>query len=106
VYEAVLRTDPDAEQMPQGLSDSAAATWSALKEAAHEISRHELASIYDRAAQILRARPLYREMHALADPGSKQRRRAELRTQYPAADAWYEYQKAARREARNASRGR
>jgi DNA primase len=106
VYEAVLRTDPDAEQMPQGLSDTAAATWSALKEAAHEISRHELASIYDRAAQILRARPLYREMHALADPGSKQRRRAELRTQYPAADAWYEYQKAARREARNASRGR
>ena len=106
VYEAVLRTDANAEQMPQGLSDSAAATWSALKEAAHEISRHELASIYDRAAQILRARPLYREMHALADPGSKQRRRAELRTQYPAADAWYEYQKAARREARNASRGR
>jgi DNA primase len=106
VYEAMLGADSVAEQMPQNLSDSAATAWSALKEAAHEISRHELASIYDRAAQILRARPLYREMHALADPGSKQRRRAELRTQYPAADAWYEYQKAARREARNASRRR
>jgi hypothetical protein len=106
VYEAVLCADSGAEQMPHRLSDSAAATWSALKEAAHELSPHELASIYDRAAQILRARPLYREMHALADPGSKQRRRAELRSQYPAADAWYEYQKAARREARNASRGR
>jgi hypothetical protein len=45
-------------------------------------------------------------MHVLSDPGAKQRKRAELRAQYPAADAWYEYQKAARREARNASRGR
>jgi hypothetical protein len=106
VYEALLRSNQAADQMPEGLSESAAVSWSALKEAAHEISRHELASIYDRAAQILRARPLYREMHALVDPGSKQQRRAELRTQYPAADAWYEYQKAARREARNASRGR
>jgi hypothetical protein len=92
--------------MPEGLSESAAAAWSLLKEAAQEISRHEVGTIYDRAAQILRARPLYREMHALADPGAKQRKRAELRTQYPAADAWYDFQKAARREARNASRGR
>jgi hypothetical protein len=92
--------------MPEGLSDAAANTWSALKETAQEISRDEVAAVYDRAAQILRARPHYREMHGLSDPGAKQRTRAELRAQYPAADAWYEYQKAARREARNASRGR
>jgi hypothetical protein len=77
-----------------------------LKEWSQDISRSEVGTIYDRAAQILCARPLYREMHTLADPGVKQRKRAELRTLYPAADAWYAYQKAARREARNAGRGR
>jgi DNA primase len=106
LFEALLRTTTPSDQMPEGLSESAAAAWSLLKEAAQEISRHEVGTIYDRAAQILRARPLYREMHALADPGAKQRKRAELRTQYPAADAWYDFQKAARREARNSSRGR
>jgi hypothetical protein len=106
LFEALLQTTTPSDQMPEGLSEGAAAAWSLLKEAAQEISRHEVGTIYDRAAQILRARPLYREMHALADPGAKQRKRAELRTQYPAADAWYDFQKAARREARNASRGR
>jgi DNA primase len=106
LFEALLQTTSSSDQMPEGLAESAAAAWSLLKEAAQEISRHEVGTIYDRAAQILRARPLYREMHALADPGAKQRKRAELRTQYPAADAWYDFQKAARREARNASRGR
>ncbi|HEX5575507.1 MAG TPA: DNA primase [Gemmatimonadales bacterium] len=106
LFEALLRTTAPSDQMPEGLPESAAAAWSLLKEAAQEISRHEVGAIYDRAAQILRARPLYREMHSLADPGAKQRKRAELRTEYPAADAWYDFQKAARREARNASRGR
>jgi DNA primase len=106
LFEALLLTTSSSDQMPEGLAESAAAAWSLLKEAAQEISRHEVGTIYDRAAQILRARPLYREMHALADPGAKQRKRAELRTQYPAADAWYDFQKAARKEARNASRGR
>jgi DNA primase len=106
LFEALLRTPTPSDQMPEGLPDSAAGSWSLLKEAAQDISRHEVGTIYDRAAQILRARPLYREMHALVDPGAKQRKRAELRSQYPAADAWYDFQKAARREARNASRGR
>jgi DNA primase len=105
LFEALIRVAP-SDQMPDGLSESAAGAWSTLKESAQEISRHEVGAIYDRAAQILRARPLYREMHGLPDPGAKQRKRAELRTEFPAADAWYEYQKAARREARNASRGR
>ena len=91
--------------MPEGLSDAAALAWSSLKEAAQD-DRGDAATLYDRAAQILRARPQYREMLALADPGDKQRRRSELRARFPAADAWYEYQKAARREARKAQRSR
>jgi DNA primase len=106
LFEALLKAEEASDQMPEGLSDGAAAAWSILKESAQDISRHEVGTIYDRATQILRARPQYREMHALADPGAKQRKRAELRTEYPAADAWYAYQKAARRETRNASRGR
>ena len=106
LFEALLKAEEASDQMPEGLSDGAAAAWSILKEWAQDISRPEVGTIYDRAAQILRGRPQYREMHALADPGAKQRKRAELRAEYPAADAWYAYQKAARREARNPSRGR
>jgi len=106
LFDALLRAPSPSDQMPEGLSESAAVAWSMLKEWSQDISRSEVGTIYDRAAQILCARPLYREMHTLADPGVKQRKRAELRTLYPAADAWYAYQKAARREARNAGRGR
>jgi DNA primase len=105
IYEALLRREAPSDQMPEGLSPDAAAAWSYLKEVLQQRSSGD--TDYDKAAQILRGRPLYREMHALADPGAKQRRRSELRAQFPAADAWYEYQKAARREARRErSRGR
>ena len=105
LYEALLGREAPSDQMPEGLSPDAAAVWSYLKEAVQERSG-DAATIYDKSAQILRGRPLYREMHALADPGAKQRRRSELRAQFPAADAWYEYQKAARREARKTQRSR
>jgi hypothetical protein len=39
-------------------------------------------------------------MDLLTDPGEKRHRRAELRAEFPAADAWYDYQKAALREVR------
>jgi DNA primase len=104
VYEALLSRDAQSDQMPDELSPDAAAAWSYLKEAAQQRSSGD--TDYDKAAQILRGRPLYREMHTLADPGAKQRRRSELRAQFPAADAWYEYQKAARREARRTQRSR
>jgi DNA primase len=104
LYEALLTREPPSDQMPDGLSPDAAAAWSYLKEA--EQQRSSADTDYDKAAQILRGRPLYREMHALANPGDKQRRRSELRAQFPAADAWYEYQKAARREARRTQRSR
>jgi DNA primase len=105
LYEALIGRDAPSDQMPDGLSPDAAAAWSYLKEAMHERGSADAATIYE-AVQILRGRPLYREMHALADPGAKQRRRSELRAQFPAADAWYEYQKAARREARRTQRSR
>ena len=104
LYEALLRREAPSDQMPDGLSPDAAASWSYLKGAVQQRSSAD--TDYDKAAQILRGRPLYREMHALADPGDKQRRRSELRTQFPAADAWYEYQKAARKEARRTQRSR
>jgi DNA primase len=106
LYEALIRREAPSDQMPEGLSPDAAAAWSYLKEAVLERSSGDAATIYDKAAQILRGRPLYREMHTLADPGDKQRRRSELRAQFPSADEWYEYHKAAKREARRTQRSR
>jgi len=88
------------------LSESAAAVWSYLKEASEELSQQEVATLYDRAAQILRARAQYRAMDGLTDPGEKQRIRADLRARFPAADRWYEYQKAASRGAHAVNRSR
>ena len=105
VFEALLRgDDKPSAPLPAGLSEEASAVWSRLKEVGQDWSHHEVGKIYDGAAQILRARPRYREMDILADPGEKRRRRAELRAEFPAADAWYDYQKAALQELRR-SRG-
>jgi DNA primase len=106
IFEALLQDDISAGQLPEGLSENAAATWSFLKEAAEELSSQEVSTLYDSAAQILRARAQYRDMDALTDPGEKQRQRAALRAQYPAADDWYAYQKAASRATRTANRSR
>jgi DNA primase len=106
LYLALLQRDVASDQIPDGLSSEAAGIWSALKETMQNRSSGDAAAIYDKASQILRGRPLYREMHGLSDPGDKQRRRSALREMLPAADAWYEYQKAARREARKTQRSR
>jgi hypothetical protein len=45
--------------------------------------------LYDRAVQILLARPAYRRLATETDPGEKRRQRAALREQYPEADRWY-----------------
>jgi hypothetical protein len=45
-------------------------------------------------------------MATLTDPGEKQRKRADLRALFPAADEWYEYKKAASRGAGTANRSR
>lgn len=104
IFESLLQTDGATGQLPEGLSEDSAAAWSYLKAAAEELSSQEVASLYDRAAQILRARARYREMDALTDPGEKQRQRAALRAQFPAADEWYAYQKAASRAVRGVNR--
>jgi DNA primase len=106
LFEGLLRSEEnDLGQMPPGLSEEATLAWSRLKEAAQTLNRQEVAKIYDGATQILLGRPLYRAMDALTDPGEKGRRRAELRARYPAADAWYVYQKAALKEMRMRARG-
>ena len=106
IFEALLQCDGATGQLPEALSENAAVAWSHLKEAADDLSSQEVATLYDKAAQILRARSQYREMDALTDPGEKQQKRATLRAAFPAADLWYEYQKAARRETRTAKRPR
>ena len=106
IFEALLESDGATAQLPESLSDDAGTAWSYLKEAADELSTEEVATLYDKAAQILRARSQYREMDALTDPGEKQQKRATLRAAFPAADMWYEYQKAARRATRLAQRPR
>jgi DNA primase len=102
IYDALIHDETAAEQLPAGLSEGAASLWSRLKEAAQNLSPQEADKIYDSAAQILRARARYRELDALSDPGEKRRQRAALRAEFPAADAWYDYQKAAQRELRRA----
>jgi DNA primase len=106
VFEVLLQSDGAAGQLPETLSEDAKAAWSYLKETAEKLGSQEVAALYDQAAQILRARSQYRDMDALTDPGEKQRQRASLRTQYPAADDWYAYQKAASRATRAANRSR
>ncbi len=102
IFEALLHSEGATGQLPEVLSEDAGSAWSFLKEAADDLSSQEVATLYDKATQILRARSRYREMDALTEPGEKQRMRADLRGRFPAADAWYEYQKAARRENRTA----
>ncbi len=106
IFETLVGTDASAGQLPEGLSESAATAWSYLKEAAEELSDQEVSSLYDSAAQILRARSQYRDMDALTDPGEKRRKRAELRAAFPAADDWYQYQKTWIKAARAANRSR
>jgi DNA primase len=106
IFEVLLQSDGASGQLPETLSEDARAAWSYLKEAAEKLGSQEVAALYDQAGQILRARSQYRDMDALTDPGEKQRQRATLRAQYPAADDWYAYQKAASRATRAANRSR
>src|SRR6185503_3161106 len=61
IFEALLQSDAATGQLPEALSEDAAAAWSYVKEAAAELSSQEVATLYDKAAQILRARSQYRE---------------------------------------------
>jgi DNA primase len=88
VFEALLTSDEAGSQLPEGLTQEAQVAWARLKEASLEFGG-DVARIYDRASQIIRARPEYEKIGAISDPGEKRRRRNELQRLYPEADRWY-----------------
>ena len=89
VYEALLVTDAATLQLPASLSPEAQLAWTRLKETSQGLSGTDQSGIYDRASQILRARPEYERISAISDPGEKRQRRDELQRLYPEADRWY-----------------
>lgn len=93
IYVVLLRDPEAASQLPSDLTEAAQAAWSTLKESASGAVGDNPAESYDRAAQILIARPEYRKMIAMKDAGEKRHRRAELRQLYPEADRWYQWKK-------------
>ncbi len=96
---AALARDPDAAvQLPSSLSEDGQRAWTILKESAPDAIGSKADDIFASSVQILVARPEYRKIHTLTDPGEKQRRRALLRQQYPEADRWYEWKRLRRRK--------
>jgi DNA primase len=89
IYEALLVSDAATRQLPAALSPEAQLAWARLKESSQGLSGTEQSGIYDRASQILRARPEYERISAISDPGEKRQRRDELQRLYPEADRWY-----------------
>ncbi|MGH7499497.1 MAG: DNA primase, partial [Gemmatimonadales bacterium] len=90
----VLTRNPEAAvQLPAELSEDGQRAWTLLKESAANVIGPSADDIFASSVQILVARPEYRKIHTLTDPGEKQRRRAVLRKQYPEADRWYEWKR-------------
>jgi DNA primase len=89
VYEALLRSDLGAAQLPEPLSPEAQIAWTRLKEASQSLGGSDQAVTFDWASQILRARPEYEKIPSISDPGEKRQRRNELQRLYPEADRWY-----------------
>jgi DNA primase len=89
VFGILLEVEDATSQLPDGLSDGGQQAWMRLKEASQEITGGDIARVYDRASQILRARPEYEKIPTISDPGEKRRKRNELQRLYPEADRWY-----------------
>jgi DNA primase len=89
VFEALLRSEFGTAQLPSDLSPEAQAAWTRLKEASAGLDGSDQAGTFDRASQILRARPEYEKISSISDPGEKRQRRDELQRLYPEADRWY-----------------
>jgi DNA primase len=106
LYESVRRLPPGApdDQLPDGLSAAAAAVWVELRESAAELGASDLDEVYTRALQTLQARPPYRAIIALTDPGEKQRRLEELDRKYPAFASVRRYVRAAQTARRRSPR--
>jgi DNA primase len=98
IFAAVV-SDPEAAiRPPATLSEDGQRAWTILRESAADAVGPRADDIFASSVQILVARPEYRKIHALTDPGEKQRRRALLRQQYPEADRWYEWKRLRRRK--------
>lgn len=96
---ALFARNPDAAvQLSPELSEDGQRAWTILKESAPDVIGPRADDIFASSVQILVARPEYRKIHAMTDPGEKQRRRALLRQQYPEADRWYEWKRLRRRK--------
>ena len=89
VFEALLRSEAGAAQLPESLSPEVQAVWARLKEASLNLAGSDQSVTFDRASQILRARPEYEKISSISDPGEKRRLREELQRLYPEADRWY-----------------
>jgi DNA primase len=89
VFQALLESEVAAVQLPESLSPQAQLAWTRLKEISQGLSGPDQAATFDRASQILRARPEYERISAISDPGEKRQRRNELQRMYPEADRWY-----------------
>ena len=89
VYVALLRSDLGTAQLPEPLSPEAQTAWTRLKEASQSLGGSDQAGTFERASQILRARPEYEKIPSISDPGEKRQRRNELQRLYPEADRWY-----------------
>jgi len=89
VFEALLRSEAGAAQLPESLSPEVQPVWARLKEASLNLAGSDQSVTFDRASQILRARPEYEKISSISDPGEKRRLREELQRLYPEADRWY-----------------
>jgi hypothetical protein len=98
IFSILVRDPAAAAQLPPELSADGQRAWVILKESASDVIGPWADDIFASTVQILVARPEYRKIHTLTDPGEKQRRRALLRQQYPEADRWYEWKRLRRRK--------
>jgi DNA primase len=89
VFDALLRSEAGAAQLPESLSPEVQPVWARLKEASLNLAGSDQSVTFDRASQILRARPEYEKISSISDPGEKRRLREELQRLYPEADRWY-----------------
>jgi DNA primase len=89
VFQALLESEVAAVQLPESLSPQAQLAWTRLKEISQDPGGIDQSATFDRASQILRARPEYERISGISDPGEKRQRRNELQRMYPEADRWY-----------------
>ncbi|HEX5386074.1 MAG TPA: DNA primase [Gemmatimonadales bacterium] len=100
LFETLCHMAGAADQMPEDLSAPVEALWSELRKLAVQLGEDDLDPAYVRAHQTLAARPEYREIAKLTDPGEKQRRLDELDRRYPEFTPKRQYVRAARQRRR------